>query len=477
MQLRTLLLCCIALQLCFLYTVIFEVIVWLSLDDFGHLAFTDDLRLFAWLLAIVSISTVVLLVFLIFSASKYSHWQKSYLVLVSLFHLIICVPFYVSGIYLYAVAGNVIQMDTKIRLDFDTVAMFLNQDNKSYVPVKDGIRSAEKVFEVQKRYCCCGKDSPNDFKGFFPSFDHNSSVLIGDYNFTCPFFSSVGLGCAIVMLLVAPFLYSQFEMDRRRARAAYIRSWRCDLELKLRLEDQKPSHETEIPSDLPVLRAETRAAHPDYGITDNTVLVGYHEMRNPICVASVVILVIVLYGTTIFTLTLSIQSVVPTVCNVLTMTLFIYRQYTVKLINAIFFFSSFASISLAQDECCQRLILSYPTGDAIPPGCEKLKCTEAPVHVEKSLASANDVAYFLNNAVNISTLTVINNGNRFNMLNVERIFHEERGPAVLLKDVDLHKDAFVNLKKIEVKDVSLYCEDQNLVVIEGNCHEAVQSGK
>ncbi|CAD6195924.1 unnamed protein product [Caenorhabditis auriculariae] len=146
----------------------------------------------------------------------------------------------------------------------------------------------------------------------------------------------------------------------------------------------------------------------------------------------------------------------------------------VKLINAIFFFSSFASISLAQDACCQRLILSYPTGDAIPPGCNKLKCTDAPVHVEESLRTAQDVANFLNRAINISTLTVIKNNKPLEIFVVEQIFHSRRGPAVLLKDVDLHKDAFVNLKKIEVKDVSLYCEDQNIVVIEGKCPEDVK---
>ncbi|CAD6192396.1 unnamed protein product [Caenorhabditis auriculariae] len=81
-------------------------------------------------------------------------------------------------------------------------------------------------------------------------------------------------------------------------------------------------------SNFPSIRAETQAEHPEYRITQDTVLAGYNNMRDPVNVAALTIIGLVAYGTTIFTFTLTAQSLVPAVCNIPTITLFIYKQYT-----------------------------------------------------------------------------------------------------------------------------------------------------
>ncbi|CAD6192395.1 unnamed protein product [Caenorhabditis auriculariae] len=111
-------------------------------------------------------------------------------------------------------------------------------------------------------------------------------------------------------------------------------------------------------SDIPAIRAETQSEHPEYLITEDTVLAGYSNMRDPVSVIALTIIGLVAYGTFLFTFicrkkieksfqeksehlsehtkehartfirTLTIQSLVPAIVNIPTITLFIYKQYT-----------------------------------------------------------------------------------------------------------------------------------------------------
>ncbi|CAD6192763.1 unnamed protein product [Caenorhabditis auriculariae] len=126
--------------------------------------------------------------------------------------------------------------------------------------------------------------------------------------------------------------------------------------------------------------------------------------------------------------------------------------------------------SSAQDKCCTLPNLSYSTGNASPHECSHLNCTEAFIYVEDSYGPSN----LLFNAVKISTLTLIRNKGKADMIQLEEIVHKSPGPAVTLKQADLEDDCFENLKKITVDDPYFYCDGKNkLIDIEGDYNKTM----
>ncbi|CAD6196692.1 unnamed protein product [Caenorhabditis auriculariae] len=140
-----------------------------------------------------------------------------------------------------------------------------------------------------------------------------------------------------------------------------------------------------------------------------------------------------------------------------------------KPIALILIFLAWPSQSSAQDQCCKKMILSYPSGDAIPPECSKnVKCTEAPVMIEDTDSQATAVGNFLSSATKIGTLSVINNKDKMMALSqVTALIHKGPGPAVFLDNAKLEDNSFKKLKTLTVENLQPYCNGAKLIDIQG----------
>ncbi|CAD6196223.1 unnamed protein product [Caenorhabditis auriculariae] len=127
-----------------------------------------------------------------------------------------------------------------------------------------------------------------------------------------------------------------------------------------------------------------------------------------------------------------------------------------------------SAVVSAGDDCCKRSMWAYPSGNAIPPECELLNCTEGSIHIENPNPSHPLVLDFLSRATKTGSITIIN-GPYFgiNNTNLEEIVHNGPGPAIHLKDSGLDAmTAFPNLSRITVKDPLRYCENWDLLVLD-----------
>ncbi|CAD6197190.1 unnamed protein product [Caenorhabditis auriculariae] len=128
----------------------------------------------------------------------------------------------------------------------------------------------------------------------------------------------------------------------------------------------------------------------------------------------------------------------------------------------------------AIEGCCKRTMLSYPSGAAIPPECEKLRCTEAPILIENPKPSFDEIAMFLAPATKISTLTVIDNEFFIFIHSLENLVHKGPGPAISFRNAKMHESCFKKLQKITVDDIRPYCKGEKLIVVEGKIDETVR---
>ncbi|CAD6198301.1 unnamed protein product [Caenorhabditis auriculariae] len=119
------------------------------------------------------------------------------------------------------------------------------------------------------------------------------------------------------------------------------------------------------------------------------------------------------------------------------------------------------------ESCCQRPMYAYKDGDAVPPECVSVTCTEATIYADGS-RGYQGVHSYLFRATKISSLTLIGNVTLFYMDVLKEVVHKGPGPALTLRYANLGEDTFKSLKTIKVDDVTIYCNGSNkLIEIEG----------
>ncbi|CAD6197771.1 unnamed protein product [Caenorhabditis auriculariae] len=137
------------------------------------------------------------------------------------------------------------------------------------------------------------------------------------------------------------------------------------------------------------------------------------------------------------------------------------------------------STASAQYKCCPGSMWSYPSGDAVPPGCDdsKVSCTEGSVHVEQPSTESTIVPNFLSRATKTGAIIIIDNaGVTLRMRKLKKIVHKGLGPAVHLKNSKLVDDeSFNSLEIIEVDDPYVYCKNRDLLLFEGNVSKEVRN--
>ncbi|CAB3398149.1 unnamed protein product [Caenorhabditis bovis] len=239
MQLKTILLVLLIVKLCLLYTVIYDTVVSLIRFDEPELFDTNDIHMYDVLQLLVSLVLSALSIFLIvLTTLGHSDLRKSYLVFSFSFALCFCFPFYLSGYYLYYFSVGNSTVNPSLVEVFKRVSDFVELSQNSTTMVDDTlIDELRYIRETQLRYCCCGLDGPQDFDVNNTGTFHLDGVLIiSGISLTCPspkfhrIFSSIGMLSCLIHLVVSPFLYGQFELERRTSRSAYIRKWRSDLD-------------------------------------------------------------------------------------------------------------------------------------------------------------------------------------------------------------------------------------------------------
>ncbi|WKY10878.1 hypothetical protein Q1695_002882 [Nippostrongylus brasiliensis] len=245
----------------------------------------EDPFIYDSLLVTILISAVVLnIILFIYGMVNHTPKKKSYVVVVLGFHIVVAIPFFLSGFYLHISVAYADEVE-------------ISRSTKDHV---------SRVITIQDRFCCCGLDAPEDWGKEFEAEDvHNVSVTDHGAVLACPsksaqarfhcsshsfegchshiinrkqrfilISSAIGLGCAIAAVLISPCIYASFEYDRRSARARYIRQWRAKLDVTLeqeRLEDDEEDVIAKPPKPLSKLKP---LARPTFNL--NRILQGTH---------------------------------------------------------------------------------------------------------------------------------------------------------------------------------------------------------
>ncbi|CAD6196346.1 unnamed protein product [Caenorhabditis auriculariae] len=130
--------------------------------------------------------------------------------------------------------------------------------------------------------------------------------------------------------------------------------------------------------------------------------------------------------------------------------------------------------AVAGGNCCERPIWSYPSGDAVPPECVNLECSVASVYLEGTSPSKTEAGDFLRKAKTIGTLSIIRAKKTFDILFLEQVIHKGNGPAIYLENAKLTDTSFTNLHNIVIDDVSPFCKNRDLIVINGTLDQTVR---
>ncbi|UMM34550.1 hypothetical protein L5515_007574 [Caenorhabditis briggsae] len=283
---RTVLLVFLFIKLCILFTVLQETIESLNSNDHPLLFGTDDIWLFDWMQASVSsLSMLIAFSLIAFFAIGHTRTRKGFVVVAFVINLIFVVPFFLSGIYLTFQDDHGLKLTSEISDSFQKILDFATVHNTNYSNLtptsnKTSAKSSRNqtnplpnvnpemlkhfqvVDNIQKRYCCCGMNGCQDYgfenatvasTAFIPFTSkldircpHNSHFknstcgatfekgcedrLKNVYPTRILLYSCIGTAFSVIFVLISPLIYSQFELDRRRARAKYIREWRHSLE-------------------------------------------------------------------------------------------------------------------------------------------------------------------------------------------------------------------------------------------------------
>ncbi|CAD6194211.1 unnamed protein product [Caenorhabditis auriculariae] len=122
----------------------------------------------------------------------------------------------------------------------------------------------------------------------------------------------------------------------------------------------------------------------------------------------------------------------------------------------------------AADECCKRSMWAYSSGDAMPPECITLFCTDSVIHIEGSDDTKQTVVKFLNTAKKTGPIAILDNTVVVSAAVVKEIVVNGPGPAIYLRNSSLHEPtAFIKLDKISVDNHLRYCEKYDLLRLEG----------
>uniref|UniRef100_A0A1I7TFG3 Tetraspanin n=1 Tax=Caenorhabditis tropicalis TaxID=1561998 RepID=A0A1I7TFG3_9PELO len=287
---RTVLLVFLFIKLCILFTVLQETIESLNSDDHPLLFGTNDIYLFDLTLATIATLSIFISGFLIILfAIGHTRLRKPYIIVAFIINLLFVVPFFCSGIYLTFQDDLGLQMKPDVDESFGAMINFTEKYYEIASQMKNNMTSAtnssslssitsailvnmsvepdemrqfEVVEHIQKRYCCCGLSGASDYG--FDDIDEAPKMSIrftSKLNIKCPhnslfknstcvdshlkgcetrlktvyptrilIYSAIGSVFSIAFALLTPLIYSQFELDRRRARSQYIRNWRHSLE-------------------------------------------------------------------------------------------------------------------------------------------------------------------------------------------------------------------------------------------------------
>ncbi|CAD6196052.1 unnamed protein product [Caenorhabditis auriculariae] len=128
----------------------------------------------------------------------------------------------------------------------------------------------------------------------------------------------------------------------------------------------------------------------------------------------------------------------------------------------------------SQVKCCKRPISAYPSGDAIPPECENLDCTEGSITMEKP--SGKKVVSFLGKTERTGAISILDNKLKAIMIpDLIEIVHNGPGPAVHLREPNLDdKFSFKKLQKITVDNPYIFCKNWDLIRLENNVTEEIR---
>ncbi|CAA99805.3 RDS/peripherin-like protein xRDS35 [Caenorhabditis elegans] len=289
MKIRTVLLVFVFIKLCILFTVLQETIESIMANDHPYLLGTNDIYLFDVMMAnVLGLSMLTSLFLICMFAIGHTRIQKPYVVVAFVINLVFVLPFFLTGIYFFFHSHEGLIVQPSIEKGFVTLKNHAYKYHKNlnetiandtgkpsvkprstnitikHLPVTSSLMNQYLIADrVQRRYCCCGYNGAIDY-GFFnkTTASEDKIPFTSTLNIGCPhnslfknstcgkthsrgceerlktlytvrilLYSCIGTVLSIIFAVISPFIYSQFEMDRRLARSKYIRDWRHSLEI------------------------------------------------------------------------------------------------------------------------------------------------------------------------------------------------------------------------------------------------------
>ncbi|CAD6196348.1 unnamed protein product [Caenorhabditis auriculariae] len=117
--------------------------------------------------------------------------------------------------------------------------------------------------------------------------------------------------------------------------------------------------------------------------------------------------------------------------------------------------------AVAGGNCCERPIWSYASGDAVPPECKTLRCSVAGRAFPGKGQEDRDSLY-------------CQSEEKFRHEFLEQVIHKGNGPAIYLENAKITDTSFTKLNSIVIKDVSPFCKNRDLIVINGTLDQTVR---
>ncbi|CAD6199116.1 unnamed protein product [Caenorhabditis auriculariae] len=136
----------------------------------------------------------------------------------------------------------------------------------------------------------------------------------------------------------------------------------------------------------------------------------------------------------------------------------------------------FCTLSKVTSEgaCCKRCISAYPSGEAVPPGCEIMDCTDESITIEKP--NGRKVSSFLAKASRTGAISILDNTRiEISISALTEIVHNGPGPAIHLRNPNLIGSSFFSLEKITVDNPYKFCKNWDLIRLENNVTTEVRN--
>ncbi|CAD6197527.1 unnamed protein product [Caenorhabditis auriculariae] len=127
----------------------------------------------------------------------------------------------------------------------------------------------------------------------------------------------------------------------------------------------------------------------------------------------------------------------------------------------------FPSAVAANSGCCALPILAREKSTVIPQPCEKAGCTEEMIYAAKPDKSS-EIFAFLTNLKSAATLHLEDFFRLWcRCLELKKLHHKRKGPAIILNNVKTDDRSFMNLKRIDFAEPQEFCSPGSVFKVVG----------